>query len=124
MHYKTDFDTEFPHRIFWLWNLKRDLSVENVDSVCSILMWKGQAAVKNTSRQNVGRSIRKRNQSANFCEHKKDRVAPWIYLLVRPFSLFFAIFALRDTNQILMLSLRMERRRSRVSIKLLYLNMR
>jgi hypothetical protein len=47
--------------------------------VCCVLIPKGQAAVKNTSRQNARRSIQKRNQTANFSEHKKDQ-ALWIYI--------------------------------------------
>jgi hypothetical protein len=42
--------------------------VQNVVCVCCVLIPKGQAAVKNTSRQNVRRSIQKRNQTANFSE--------------------------------------------------------
>lgn len=97
---------------------KSNLFVQNANSVRCLLIRKGQAAVKNTSRQRFSsRSIRKRNQSTNFSQHKKDQarvvelhieierganvsLSPWC---VRR-SFLFSIFALRDTNQILMLS--------------------
>jgi hypothetical protein len=76
------------------------------------------------------RSIQKRNQTANFSQHKKDQ-ALWIYMAnvslcvgSFSFSLFLAIFAQRDTNQILMLSPQEATAAAESSIKLLYLNMR